>query len=105
MNTPAPQNSNSKRSEEIVVPRDPDVETAETSRSEVMPSPDTVNIRDEDYPAEGKPLQPESRAARVLHEHPPKGKDQLEVGSAGDAARPSKSGIMNTTLPPREQLT
>ncbi|HYD85124.1 MAG TPA: hypothetical protein VEA63_13760, partial [Opitutus sp.] len=67
----------------------------------VMPSPDTVNIRDEDYPSEGKPLPAESPAAKALHEHPPQGHDQLEVGSAGDAARPSKTGIMKPTLPPR----
>lgn len=66
-----------------------------------MPSPDTVNIRDEDYPAAGKPLLPDSPEAEALHENRAPGKDQLEVGSAGDAARPTKTGIMNPTLPPR----
>jgi hypothetical protein len=88
---------------DIVVPRDPDVDT-DHGESEVMPSPDTVNIADEDYPSDDKPLLPESPAARKLHENPPQGTDQLEVGSAGDAARPSKTGIMNTTLPPRGQM-
>ena len=87
-----------------VVPRDRDVDTAESSRRDVMPSPDTVNMPDEDYPMTHKPLPAESDAARALHDRPPKGKDQLEVGSAGDAARPMKTGIMNPNLPPRGQM-
>ena len=69
-----------------------------------MPSPDTINIRDEDYPSANKPLPEDSLFAQKLHEHPPQGEDQLEVGSAGDAARPTKTGIMKPTLPPRGQM-
>lgn len=104
MNSNPSSESSQQPGKEITVPRDPDVDTAADNSSEVMPSPDTVNIADEDYPSDDKPLLPESAAARKLHENPPKGSDQLEVGSAGDAARPSKTGIMNTTLPPRGQM-
>jgi hypothetical protein len=97
MNSPVPSNPNRK----ISVPRDPDVDSAERSREEVMPSPDTTNLRDEDYPPDDKPLPAESPAARQLHDHPPRARGELETGSGGDAARPGKTGIMNTTLPPR----
>jgi hypothetical protein len=85
----------------IDVPRDADLDTPESSRRDVTPSPDTVNIRDEDYPSAGKPLLPGSPTARALQERPPAGDDQLRAGSAGDAARPSKTGIVNPSLPPR----
>ncbi len=92
---------NPNQPSKITVPRDRDVDTAETSRREVMPSPDTINIRDEDYPASDQPLPSDSQHARALHAQPPGGRDQLRPGSAGDAARPSKTGIMNPSLPPR----
>jgi hypothetical protein len=87
----------------IEVPRDQDLASAASSRREVTPSPDTVNIRDEDYAGAetDKPLPADSPATQALHEQPPRGRDQLQPGSAGDAARPSKTGIMNPTLPPR----
>jgi hypothetical protein len=99
-----PSTEESKKPKAVTVPRDADVETAETSSRDVMPSPDTVNMPDEDYPMTHKPLPPDSALARKLHDDPPKGKDQLEVGSGGDAARPMKTGIRNPNLPPRSQM-
>jgi hypothetical protein len=89
----------------IAVPRDRDPDTAASSRRSITPSPDTVNIRDEDYPSAEteRPLPADSPVAAVLHEQPPHGRDQLQTGSAGDAARPSKTGVMRPTLPPRGQ--
>ena len=103
---PSSSSEKDKRAEKptIVVPRDSDVDTAESSRREVTPSPDTINIRDEEYPSDDKPLAAESPEARTLHERRPRAPDQLEVGSAGDAARPTKTGIMKTTLPPRSDM-
>ncbi len=94
-----PSHSTSKN--KINVPRDADLDTTERSRRDVMPSPDTVNIRDEDYPSENKPLTGDSSAARALHQRPSPAHDQLRAGSAGDAAHPSRTGIMNPALPPR----
>ncbi|ACB73486.1 hypothetical protein [Opitutus terrae] len=88
----------------ITAPRDPEVDTVESSRRSVTPSPDTVNLRDEDYPAVDQPLVAGSREARALHQNPPRRPDQLEAGGAGDAARPSKTGIMKPPLPPRGQM-
>ena len=99
-----PAKQSSSRPKDPTVPRDRDVDTTENSRRDVMPSPDTVNMPDEDYPMTHKPLPAESEATRALHDRPPKGKDQLEVGSAGDAARPMKTGIRNPNLPPRAQM-
>lgn len=87
----------------ITVPRDRDLDAAETSRRELTPAPDTVNARDEDYASAQKSLPPGSGVAEALHARPPRGEDQLEVGSAGDAARPGKTGIVNPALPPRGQ--
>ena len=98
-----PSDSSRSDKNKISVPRDAKVDTAESSRREVMPSPDTVNMPDEGYAPGPKPLPSDSPLAAQLHEHPPQGEDQLEVGSAGDAARPSKTGIVNPTLPPRGQ--
>lgn len=61
-------------------------------------------MRDEDYTDRDKPLIAGSIEAKRLQEHPPTGTDQLEVGSAGDAARPTKEGIDGKPIPPRGQL-
>jgi hypothetical protein len=46
-------------------------------------------------------LEPDSPPARALHEHPPRGRGQLDVGTGGDAARPGKTGIAPTSIQPR----
>jgi hypothetical protein len=82
------------------VPRDPDAATA-TDRSAPTPSPADVNTPDEEYTDQDKPLVAGSEAARGLHDQPPKSRGGLGVGTAGDAARPSKPGLHNKPLPPR----
>jgi hypothetical protein len=101
MNTPKSKPSDAQPARQPEVPRDRDLDTAENSRRNLTPSPDTVNIRDEDYPSENKPLTPDHPSTEALHTRPPHGRDQLQTGSAGDAARPSKTGIAPTTLAPR----
>jgi len=88
----------------ITVPRDPDVETSETSRAERMPSPNDVNALDEFASGGDKPLSSDSKAAADLHNNPRRAKGELGVGSAGDAARPSKEGITGKPIPPRGGL-
>lgn len=90
-----------KRGQRIEVPRD---RKLDDGRGQPTPAPGGDSIKDEDYASNERPLPPDSPITKRLHEHPPKGRDQLEVGSAGDAARPSKEGIHNKTLPPRGRL-
>lgn len=60
-----------------------------------MPPSDGEQMSDEDYADQDRPLLPDSPATRQLQSHPPKGKDQLRRGTAGDAGRPSKESITN----------
>lgn len=86
----------------IQVPRDR--ATDDKLAKKKMPAPDRVNIRDEDYSARNKPLVAGSREARALHDNPPPPKGELGVGTAGDAARATKGGIHDTTVPARQSL-
>jgi hypothetical protein len=92
----------SKPQREITVPRVQP--TDDKLPKEPMPSPDTTNARDEDYANAGKPLVADSREAKALHENPPRAKGELGVGTAGDAARPTKMGIHDKPIPPRQSL-
>jgi hypothetical protein len=95
----------SKGKDGAAVPRDREVDGSPKHRTDRVPSAADVNPRDEDvYTDRDKPLVAGSRDARALHDHPPKGKDQLEVGSAGDAARPIKTGIGGKPIPPRGNM-
>lgn len=69
-----------------------------------MPAARGDNMSDEDYANGDRPLLPDSATARALHARPPRGRDQLRTGTAGDAGRPSKEGIHNKPIPPRGQL-
>lgn len=69
-----------------------------------MPAPDGQLMRDEDYTDRDKPLLPKSAEAKRLQEHPPKGKGQLGVGTAGDAGRPTKEGVYGKPVPPRGHM-
>jgi hypothetical protein len=104
MNSPADSSERAPRDQNITVPRDPDVDTTESSRRNVTPSPDNVNIKDEDYVSAAKPLSSDSPEVGILHSRTKEADDQLEVDSAGDAARPTKTGIMNPALPPRSEM-
>ncbi|MEO6006331.1 MAG: hypothetical protein ABIZ04_24030 [Opitutus sp.] len=77
MNSPRSKPDPDSTKEKIEVPRDPDVDTVQSSRRDVMPWPDTINMPDEDYPAANKPLPEKSPIAR---KHPLQGDNQLEVG-------------------------
>jgi hypothetical protein len=84
------------------VPRDRDTDRADVE----TPSPQSAadsNIQDEDYTDREKPLVADSDAARALHDRPPRTKGGLGVGTAGDAARPTKTGIYGKPLPPRSR--
>ncbi|MBI2511441.1 MAG: hypothetical protein HYV96_05645 [Opitutae bacterium] len=85
------------RSRKIEVPRDPDA--GRFSERDVTP-PRHHAVEGVDARVRGS-LEPESPIARALQEHPPKGKGQLDVGTGGDAARPGKTGIGPTSIPPR----
>ena len=85
----------------IEVPRD---EELDRDNGSAMPAPDGPSMRDEDYTDREKPLLPDSVEAKRLQHHPPKGRDQLRVGTAGDAGRPTKEGIEGKPLPPRGHM-
>src|SRR3954464_9219451 len=68
------------------------------------PSAADVNLRDEYYTDQDKPLVAGSDEARALQARPPRAKGETGVGTAGDAARPMKPGIHNKPVPPRGQL-
>jgi hypothetical protein len=105
MNTHDSDSSDQSVRKEITVPRDPSTEGKAAPRNQPMPSPDQVNAPDEYLAHDAdQPLPPESVAGKTLHENPPKTKGQLGVGSAGDAARPTKEGISATTIPPRRDM-
>lgn len=104
MNTPSSDKNNKpKRRGATAVPRDRDLDTAERHSGD-MPSAADRNIPDEDYTDQDKPLVAGSSEARALHKRPPPAKGELGVGTAGDAARPSKPGIHNKPIPPRGRL-
>jgi len=93
--------SRSRQNTDLSVPRDA---SSGEQPAERLPSPDTTNPRDEDYTDAGKPLVADSPEARALHARPPRAKGELGVGTAGDAARPIKSGLHDKPIPPREPL-
>jgi hypothetical protein len=105
MNTHDSDSSPSSKNKKITVPREQPTDSDATARKETMPSPDQVNAPDE-YLAEDadQPLPSDSPAANALHKNPPRAKGELGVGSAGDAARPTKEGISATTIPPRGDM-
>jgi hypothetical protein len=99
--------STSKRSKPSAtpeVPRDPDAGNRSRTRGDEPRSAADANIPDEDYTDQDKPLVAGSQEARALHDKPPRTKGELGVGTAGDAARPSKPGIHNKPIPPRGQM-
>lgn len=101
MNSSSHRKTN-KPSSDVTVPRDRDLATPSRQRNDSPPSAADVNPRDEEiYTDREKPLVAGSREARLLHDHPPRTKGTLDVGTAGDAARPIKPGIHGKPLPPR----
>jgi hypothetical protein len=85
------------------VPRDPGRGEAGRRSTEPKSAAD-VNPRDEYYTDKDKPLVAGSKPARALHDNPPPAKGELGVGTAGDAARPTKTGIHGKPIPPRGAL-
>ena len=86
------------------VPRDRDTNTDFKRRAPDVTSAADANPRDEYYTDQDKPLIAGSKEARALHDRPPPTKGELGVGTAGDAARPTKPGIHNKPIPPRGQM-
>lgn len=68
------------------------------------PPAGSVQLRDEDTARTDQPLLPDSPLVDKLHRDPPKGKDQLQTGSGGDAARPGREGTAGKPIPPRENV-
>lgn len=102
MNRPTtPTTSQSDR--DITVPRDAMPDTG-NRRDDSPPSAADANPPDEAFGDQDKPLVAGSHEARALHDQPPKTKGTLGVGTAGDAARPSKPGMHNKPVPPRGNL-
>lgn len=100
----ASPNSNRDRSSHLHVPRDQEVDRPAESDRQSPRSAADVNQPDEDYTDQDKPLVAGSAEAKALHDHPPKTKGTLGVGTAGDAARPAKPGIHNKPAPPRGKM-
>lgn len=87
---------NPSTTKRVTVPRDADAgHTPDDTTPPRHHSPEGVRAR-----VRGS-LEPDSPPARALHEHPPKGRGQLDVGTGGDAARPVKTGIAATSINPR----
>lgn len=88
--------STSPTKKRVTVPRDPDAGQAPDDTTPPRHhSPEGVRAR-----VRGS-LDPDSPSARALHENPPKGAGQLDVGTGGDAARPGKTGLSATSINPR----
>lgn len=105
MNKHPGQKPKPKPEQATTVPRDRILDGSPEHRSDAPASAADRNPRDEEvYTDREKPLIGGSREARLLHDHPPKGEGQLDVGTAGDAARPSKPGIHGKPLPPRGDM-
>ena len=104
MSTSSTGKSKSKRPASPTVPRDRDVDRPTQRNSDSPPAAADVNPPDENYTDQDKPLVAGSAEARALHDRPPKTKGTLGVGTAGDAARPTKPGIHNKPVPPRGQM-
>jgi hypothetical protein len=85
------------RARKIEVPRD--VDAGRITEGDTTP-PRHHSAEGVDARARGS-LDPDSPIARALHEHPPRGKGQLGVGTGGDAARSGKTGIGPTSIPSR----
>ena len=106
MKARAPTRTPPKRSSsrKLAVPRDHARADGAKDRRQPMPSADTVNPPDEDYGDQDKPLLAGSPEAKILHRRTSRNKGQLGVGTAGDAARPSKPGLHNKPIPPRGRM-
>lgn len=91
-----------KKTDRIEVPRDRD--TDDKMPRDAMPAPEDVNVRDEYYADGDKPLVAGSREAKLLQKNPPPAPGELGVGTAGDAARPTKLGLHDLPVPPRQPL-
>jgi hypothetical protein len=104
MNTPSTGKSKAKRPATPTVPRDRNVDQRAQRDSDSPPAAADVNPPDESYTDQDKPLVADSAEARALHDRPPRTKGTLGVGTAGDAARPTKPGIHNKTVPPRGKM-
>ena len=102
MYIPPPEKAEAFRNLKISVPRDPDVVLPE--REERTPAPNFANLRDEDSAAANKPLPADSPVTQSLNEHQPHAPGQLDVGTAGDPARPDKEGIHDKPIPPSGEV-
>jgi hypothetical protein len=100
---PSDRNPKAKRPGDINVPREAPLDDARSRQRSPRAAAD-VNPPDEEFAEQDKPLVAGSRVARALHKRPPKTKGTLGVGTAGDAARPSKPGIHNKPIPRRGRL-
>ena len=101
MNNDTPEEQ--KQEKTPTVPRDRDVDNSSRKRETSPASAADANIEDEEYTDRDKPLVADSDAARALHDNPSRTKGDLGVGTAGDAARPSKTGIYGKPVPPRSR--
>ena len=68
------------------------------------PAAGSRQVTDEDFASTDQPVLPNTKTARALQAHPPKGEGQLGVGTGGDAARPGKEGIDGKPIPQRGHM-
>ena len=83
------------------VPRDSDTADAEASDRRHVPGADDRNALDEDQSPEQGSFPPDAPTVGKLHNRPPQGQGQLEIGTGGDAGRPGKTGVTGKPIPPR----
>jgi hypothetical protein len=86
------------------VPRDRELDQQPARNADSPPAAADVNMPDEGYSDQDKPLVADSREVGALHDRSARNKGTLGVGTAGDAARPTKTGIHSKTIPPRGQM-
>lgn len=104
MSTSSSNQPKAKRKPAAEVPRDRELDRAPESNTDRPRAAADVNPPDEEYTDRDKPLVAGSKEARALQDRPPRTKGTLGVGTAGDAARPTKTGIHSKTLPPRGHM-
>lgn len=68
------------------------------------PAAGSRQVLDEDFASTDRPVLPNTKTARALQDHPPKGEGQLDVGTGGDAGRPGKEGFDGKPIPPRGRM-
>lgn len=96
-----------KHTGEAPARRPPDDEPERIGEGELGsdgPAVGSIQMADEDYATEGRPIPGDTDPAKALQKNRRPGEGQLTTGSGGDAARQGKEGIFNKPIPPRGNM-